>query len=137
MMRRWGMLLSRKPVAAAVVVVVLLLAAVSWLGARKVDQDDDLLAFLPQSNPTVAALEGAEAGYCTASGLGAISATLLQLCAKDDHIVASNTIYGGTFALLKDYLPDRTGIRTTFVDANDTPVQNHAKYWNIYLLGIN
>jgi predicted RND superfamily exporter protein len=54
-MRRWGKLLTRKPVAAAVVVLVMLLAGLSWLGARKVDQDDDLLEFLPKSNPTVAA----------------------------------------------------------------------------------
>jgi methionine-gamma-lyase len=77
-------------------------------------------------NPTVyvlgrqiAALEGAEAGYCCGSGMGAISATLLQLCEAGDRIVAGNTIYGGSFALLKDYLPKRTGIETTFVDVSD------------------
>ena len=69
-------------------------------------------------NPTVynlgkqlAALEGTEAAYCTASGMSAISATLLQLCDAQDHIVSSNTIYGGTYALMHD-LPgnDNTGI---------------------------
>ena len=77
-------------------------------------------------NPTVyvlgkqiAALEGAEIGYCTASGMGAISSTIMQLCNKDDHIVASNTVYGGTFALLNDYLTAKAGIQTTFVDTND------------------
>lgn len=74
-------------------------------------------------NPTVsvlgrqlAAMEGCEAGYCTSSGMGAISAVLTQLCDAGDGIVASHTVYGGTFALLKDYLPRKAGIRTEFVD---------------------
>lgn len=77
-------------------------------------------------NPTVyvlgkqiAALEGAEVGYCTASGMGAISSTIMQLCNQNDHIVASNTVYGGTFALLNDYLTAKAGIQTTFADTND------------------
>ncbi len=77
-------------------------------------------------NPTVyalgrdlAALEGMEAGYCAASGLGAISSAILQICGQGDHAVAGNTIYGGTFALLKDYLPPRTGIQTAFVDVSN------------------
>lgn len=77
-------------------------------------------------NPTVwslgrqlAAMEGVEAAYCTASGMAATSATLLQLCGAGDHIVSANAVYGGTFALLRDYLPARTGIRTTFVDPLD------------------
>lgn len=74
-------------------------------------------------NPTVytfgrmlASMEGTEAGYATASGLGAISAVLMQYCNSGDHIVASKTIYGGTFALLKEYFPLKTGVTTTFVD---------------------
>jgi methionine-gamma-lyase len=77
-------------------------------------------------NPTVynlgkqlAALEGTEAAYCTASGMSAISATLMQLCDAGDHIVSSNTIYGGTYALMHDLLPPKTGITTTLVDIND------------------
>lgn len=77
-------------------------------------------------NPTVyvlgrqiAALEGAETGYCAASGMGAISSTLLQCCDTGDHIVSSRTVYGGTFALMHDYLPAKAGITTTFVDAAD------------------
>ena len=77
-------------------------------------------------NPTVynlgkqlAALEGTEAAYCTASGMSAISATLMQLCDRGDHIVSSNTVYGGTYALLHDLLPAKTGITTTLVDIND------------------
>ena len=69
-------------------------------------------------NPTVyvlgrqiAAYEGAAAGYCTASGLAAIAATIMQLCDTGDHVVASRTVYGGTFALLRDYLPAKAGVR--------------------------
>ena len=77
-------------------------------------------------NPTVyhlgqqlAALEGTEAAYCTASGMAAISASILQLCESGDHVVASNTVYGGTFALLHDFLPAKANITTTFVDTSD------------------
>jgi len=77
-------------------------------------------------NPTVyvlgrqlAALEGTESGYCTASGMAAISAVITQLCDSGDHTVASNTLYGGTFAIMHDYLPKKTGINTTFVDIQD------------------
>lgn len=75
-------------------------------------------------NPTVyvlgrqiAALEGMEAGYCTASGMAAIAGVLTQLCDAGSHIVASRAIYGGSFALMNDYFPVKTGVRTTFVDA--------------------
>jgi methionine-gamma-lyase len=77
-------------------------------------------------NPTVyalsrelAALEGTEAAYCTASGMAAISAVILALCDAGDHIVSSNTVYGGTWALLHDFLPRKTGVSTRFVDTND------------------
>ena len=77
-------------------------------------------------NPTVfnlgkqlAALEGTEAAYCSASGMSAISATLMQLCDAGDHIVSSNAIYGGSYALMHDLLPPKTGIKTTLVDITD------------------
>jgi methionine-gamma-lyase len=77
-------------------------------------------------NPTVynlglqlAALEGTEAAYCTASGMGAISTALLALCRSGDHVVASNAVYGGTYALLHDFLPEKAGIATSFVDITD------------------
>jgi methionine-gamma-lyase len=44
---------------------------------------------------------------------------LLQLCESGDHIVASNTLYGGTYALLHDFLPAKANIHTTFVDVTD------------------
>lgn len=77
-------------------------------------------------NPTVyvlgkeiAALEGAEAGYCTASGMSAISAAVLQLCNHGDHVVCADTVYGGTHALMKEYLPAKAGLGVSFVDMTD------------------
>lgn len=77
-------------------------------------------------NPTIyhlgrqlAALEGTEAAYGTASGMAAITAAILQLCNSGDHVVASNVVYGGTYALLHDFLPAKAGINTTFVDVTD------------------
>lgn len=76
-------------------------------------------------NPTVdvlarylSAMEGTEFAVCTASGMSAISSTLLQLCRSGDHIVSSNTVYGGTHALLGELLP-QLDITATFVDPTD------------------
>ena len=63
----------------------------------------------------LAAMEGTETANVSASGMGAITPTLLQLCGSGDHIVSSRTIYGGTYAFLKNFTP-RFGIETTFVD---------------------
>ena len=63
----------------------------------------------------LAAMEGTEAANVSASGMGAITPTLLQLCGEGDHIVSSRTIYGGTYAFLKNFTT-RLGIDTTFVD---------------------
>ena len=77
-------------------------------------------------NPTVdilarylSAMEGCEHAVCTASGMSAIACSLLQLCQSGHHIVSSDTIYGGTHALLNEMLP-QFGIQTTFVDPTDT-----------------
>ncbi|GAK95433.1 O-acetylhomoserine sulfhydrylase [Nonlabens tegetincola] len=77
------------------------------------------------NNPTVdvleqrlAALEGGIAAVATASGTSAISTTLLTLLRAGDHIIASNSLYGGTYNLLSVTLP-RLGITTTFVDPNE------------------
>ena len=63
----------------------------------------------------MAAMEGTESANVSASGMGAITPTLLQLCGQGDHIVSSRTIYGGTYAFLKNFTP-KFGIKTTFVD---------------------
>jgi methionine-gamma-lyase len=73
-------------------------------------------------NPTVdvlsrylAAMEGSQAAQCTASGMSAISCTMLQFLRHGDHVVSSHTIYGGTWALFADLLPSM-GIETSFVN---------------------
>jgi O-acetylhomoserine (thiol)-lyase len=77
------------------------------------------------NNPTnqilqerLAALEGGVGAVVFASGTAAISTGLLTLLKAGDHIVASSSLYGGTFNLLNVTLP-RLGITTTFVDASD------------------
>ena len=63
----------------------------------------------------LAAMEGTETANVAASGMGAITPTLLQLCNAGDHIVSSRTIYGGTYAFLKNFTP-KLNIQTSFVD---------------------
>ena len=63
----------------------------------------------------LAAMEGTEAANVASSGMGAITPTILQICGHGDHVVSSRTIYGGTYAFLKNFTP-RMGIATTFVD---------------------
>lgn len=63
----------------------------------------------------LAAMEGTEAAWVTGSGMGAITAAILQLCHAGDHIVSSMTIYGGTFAFMKNWLP-KYNVEVTFVD---------------------
>lgn len=77
------------------------------------------------NNPTnnileqrLAALEGGIAAVVTASGTSATSTTLFTLLRAGDHIVASNSLYGGTYNLLDVTLP-RHGITTTFVDPSN------------------
>ena len=66
----------------------------------------------------LAEMEGTESANVTASGMGAITSTLLQLCHSGDHIISSRTIYGGTYAFMKNFLPNYN-IQTTFVDITD------------------
>ena len=63
----------------------------------------------------LAAMEGTETANVAASGMGAITPVLLQLCQAGEHIVSSRTIYGGTYAFLKNFAP-RLNISTSFVD---------------------
>ena len=77
------------------------------------------------NNPTndvleqrLAAMEGGIAAVATASGTAAIATTLMVILKTGDHIVASNSLYGGTYNLLSNTLP-RFGITTTFVDPDD------------------
>jgi methionine-gamma-lyase len=63
-------------------------------------------------------LESSESAIVTASGMAAISCSVLQLCGYGDEIVSSRTIYGGTYALFKNFLP-RFGINVKFVNIQD------------------
>jgi len=63
----------------------------------------------------LAAMEGTETANVTASGMGAITPVILQLCGAGDHVVSSRTIYGGTYAFLKNFTP-KLNISTSFVD---------------------
>ncbi|RRQ48722.1 aminotransferase class I/II-fold pyridoxal phosphate-dependent enzyme [Maribacter algicola] len=66
----------------------------------------------------LAALEGTETANVTASGMGAITAVILQLCDSGDHIISSRTIYGGTYAFMKNFLK-KFNIHITFLDITD------------------
>ncbi len=63
----------------------------------------------------LAAMEGTETANVAATGMGAIVPTIMQLCCAGDHVVSSRTIYGGTYAYLKNFAP-RLNINTSFVD---------------------
>lgn len=73
----------------------------------------------------LAAMEGTETANVTASGMGAITAVILQLCNAGDHVVSSRTIYGGTYAFLKNFTP-RFNIETSFVDITKPDVVEKA-----------
>ncbi len=66
----------------------------------------------------LARMEDSESALVTASGMAAISITLLQICESGDEIISGRTIYGGTYALLKNFLP-RYGINSRFVNTLD------------------
>ena len=98
------------------------------------------------TNPTtsafeerIAALEGGVGALATASGMAALTYTILGLAHAGDHVVAASTIYGGTFNLLKETLP-RYGITTTFVDIDnleevETAIKDNTKLVLIETLG--
>lgn len=69
----------------------------------------------------LAAMENTEAANVTASGMGAITSTILQLCQSGDEIISSRTIYGGTYAFMKNFLP-RVQIKTSFVDITNLEI---------------
>lgn len=66
----------------------------------------------------LAKMENTEAANVTASGMGAITSVLLEVCKSGDHIISSRTIYGGTYAFMKNFLPP-FNIETTFLDINN------------------
>jgi O-acetylhomoserine (thiol)-lyase len=98
------------------------------------------------NNPTnqilqdrLAAIEGGIGAVVFASGTGAIATGLLTLLKAGDHIVASSSLYGGTYTLLNVTLP-RLGITTTFVDASNpdnfaAAVQDNTRAFFVESLG--
>lgn len=66
----------------------------------------------------LAKLEDSEDAIVTSSGMGAISCTILQLCSAGDEVISSRTIYGGTYAFFKNFLP-KFGIKVKFVNPQD------------------
>jgi methionine-gamma-lyase len=94
--------------------------------AGELGPENDYFVYSRHFNPTVlnlgrqmAALEGTEAAYCTASGMSAIAAVLLQLLSNGEHVVASSTLYGGTHSLLTHFFSRTCNITTTFVEIAD------------------
>ena len=82
---------------------------------------------------TVAALEGTEAALVFASGMGAITTTILSLLKAGDHIVAQRELYGGVAKFFSEWLP-KLGIETTLVDTNDYEQHSRAIRPNTKLL---
>jgi len=66
----------------------------------------------------LAAMENTESANVSTTGMGAIVPAILQLCDAGSHIITSRTIYGGTYAFLKNFAP-KLGIETTFVNITD------------------
>jgi O-succinylhomoserine sulfhydrylase len=87
--------------------------------------EKDAFMYSRFSNPTVqeftdrlCALEGAEAGFATASGMSAVVGTFLTFLKKGDHFISCNAIFGSTHTVITKYLP-KYGIDYTYVDAKD------------------
>jgi O-succinylhomoserine sulfhydrylase len=88
------------------------------------DENDDNI-YTRFSNPSVqefidrmCALEGAEDGFATASGMSAVVASFLSLMKQGDHLISCNAVFGSTHTIITKYLP-RFGIEYTYVDASD------------------
>ncbi len=93
--------------------------------AAAFDGESDHFIYSRYGNPTVAAfeermaaLEGAEAAFATASGMAAVFAALASSVRSGDRIVAARTLFGSCFIILDEILP-RWGVHTDFVDGSD------------------
>lgn len=103
-------------------------------GAARFAGDEAGYIYSRLGNPTtrelelkIAALEEMEDGAATATGMGAVSASVLSFLAQGDHLIASRAVYGCTFALFSHMLP-KFGIEVTFVDMEDhNAVENALK----------
>jgi len=93
--------------------------------ARFIQSGDDEFIYARYGNPTVAmfedriaALEGAEDAFATASGMAAVNGALMSLVSAGDHVVASRALFGSCLYILEEIMP-RMGVNVTFVDGTD------------------
>ena len=93
--------------------------------ARFIQSGDDEFIYARYGNPTVAmfedriaALEGAEDAFATASGMAAVNGALMSLVAAGDHVVASRALFGSCLYILEEIMP-RMGVNVTFVDGTN------------------
>ena len=98
-------------------------AAEEMRGAFADENDDNIYSRF--SNPTVdefiekmCALEGAEAGFATATGMAAVFSSIFALLKQGDHLLCCSSVFGSTFTIVTKFLP-RYGIECTLVAAND------------------
>ena len=89
------------------------------------ESDDDSFIYARYGNPTVrmfeeriAALEGAEDAFATASGMAAVNGALMAALRAGDHVVSSRALFGSCLYILEEVLP-RFGVEVTFVDGTD------------------
>ena len=93
--------------------------------ARFIESGPDEFIYARYGNPTVrmfeermAALEGAEDGFATASGMAAVNGALTSILKAGDHVVAARALFGSCLYILEEILP-RYGVEVTFVDGTD------------------
>lgn len=93
--------------------------------ARFIQAGDDEFIYARYGNPTtamfedrIAALEGAEDGFATASGMAAVSGALMSMLRAGDHVVSARALFGSCLYVLEEVLT-RFGVEVTFVDGTD------------------
>lgn len=93
--------------------------------ARFLQAGEDEFIYARYGNPTlamfedrIAAIEGAEAGFATASGMAAVNGALMALLQAGDHVVAARALFGSCLYILEEILP-RFGVSVSFVDGTD------------------
>ncbi len=93
--------------------------------ARFIKAGEDEFIYARYGNPTVrmfeermAALEGCEDAFATASGMAAVNSALMSIVSAGDHVVSSRALFGSCLYILEDVLP-RFGVEVTFVDGRD------------------
>ena len=93
--------------------------------ARFIQSGEDEFIYARYGNPTIAifedriaALEGAEDAFATASGMAAVNGALMSLVAAGDHVVASRALFGSCLYILEEIMP-RMGVNISFIDGTN------------------